>query len=549
MTLHSPDPMLARASLSLILLTAACGAGVRYQAIGTGRTVVAGDAVAVGPGAGATAGMTAAVPLPVDARDSTYRVDYDVWLPQAAEVDWIIRCGAVEQRGVVGEDFAVYRERRIAELTAQREQSRRTAAAIGGAIGSAVIGQVGATATAQTPVAEATATVEVDGGAIGAAAGAATVSTDAIELAPGDLGARNHHGRATLLVADANAGACTMELAPRAALVGDVVGTFAVSRKDDSAHWEAVRARDASVVVRGDLRAQLVARGGDVDARAHAAAASAELSVRASNQAAAIRAQASAEAARLDGILVARARETRFTLVASLVARGGERGRRVRLEGEAWAHAEWVGGQCRGTRRSVHEQLVARGADPGWRERQAALELEVRLRLDAEAAARYAAEQAAQLRAQTAIAGARAQVVAHLTSRGGVVRGPMPEPIAEMYGEPPLPGYTWEDGHWAWRDAAWRWTPGYWLGHGVAGSTTTTVIVSGPPVPVPPPPPPTGVGIGIGVGVSVSVGAGVSIGTPAPAPAPAPAPPPPHYQDHRKPAPPPPPPPHYQDHR
>jgi hypothetical protein len=562
--------MLARASLSLILVTAACGAGVRYQAIGTGRTVVAGTAVAVGgppggpvarpspvgsspdgsptrDGAGATAGMTAAVPLPPDARDSTYRVDYDVWLPQAAEVDWMIRCGAVEQRGVLGEDFAVYRERRIMELTAQREQARRNAAAIGSAIGGAVLGQVGATATAQTPVGEATATVVADGSAIGAAAGASTVSTDAIELAPGDLGARNHHGRATLLVADANAGACTMELAPRGALAGDVVGTFAVSRKDDSAHWEAVRARDAAVVVRGDLRAQLVARGGDVNARAQAAAASVALDAAAAIEldarARALdarEAQAAAEARRLAAMELERVRAVRLELTASLVARGGERGRRLRLEGEAWAYAEWVGGQCRGTRRSVHEQLVARGADPGWRERQAALELEARLRLDAQLMAQHAADEAAWQRTQVAISDARSQVVAHLTSRGGVVRGPMPEPIAEMYGEPPLPGYTWEDGFWEWRDAAWRWTPGYWLGHGVAGSTTTTVVVAGPPVPVPVP---VATPVGIGVSVGISIGAQA---TPPPAP---PAPPPPHYQDHRKPAPPPPPPPHYQDHR
>ena len=148
--------------------------------------------------------------------------------------------------------------------------------------------------------------------------------------------------------------------------------------------------------------------------------------------------------------------------------------------------------------------------------------------------------EAAWQRTQVAIADARSQVVAHLTSRGGVVRGPMPEPIAEMYGEPPLPGYTWEDGFWEWRDAAWRWTPGYWLGHGVAGSTTTTVVVAGPPVPVPVP---VATPVGIGVSVGISIGAQA---TPPPAP---PAPPPPHYQDHRKPSPPPPPPPHYQDHR
>ena len=103
--------------VSMILLVGACGgAGVRYQALGQGRVVVAGTPAAVGPGASATAGLPAAVAVPADAPDSTYRVDFDVWLPRAAEVDWTIRCGSAAVAGVVGEDFATYQERRLRDV-------------------------------------------------------------------------------------------------------------------------------------------------------------------------------------------------------------------------------------------------------------------------------------------------------------------------------------------------------------------------------------------------------------------------------------------------
>ena len=110
---------------SLILLVGACGgAGVRYQALGRGRVVVAGAPAAVGPGASATAGLPAAVPVPADAPDSTYRVDFDVWLPRAAEVDWTIRCGSAAVAGVIGEDFETYRARRLRERARAPEQRR-----------------------------------------------------------------------------------------------------------------------------------------------------------------------------------------------------------------------------------------------------------------------------------------------------------------------------------------------------------------------------------------------------------------------------------------
>lgn len=511
--------------VSMILLVGACGgAAVRYQPLGQGRVVVAGAPAAVGPGASATAGLPAAVAVPADAPDSTYRVDFDVWLPRAAEVDWTIRCGSAAVAGVVGEDFATYQARRLRELAAERERERRAAAAVGAAIGQAVIGQVAATTTVQTPTAQGQATVAVDGAAVGAQVGAATVSTD-VALPPGDVGQGYRHGTATLVVPDATAGACTMELAPRSPDDAGALGTFAVARLDDTARRIAAQAQAGAIVVRGDLRAQLVARGGDVEFRARQAAqalAAAEAELVAAR---AIRAQ-------LTALLQAHAAAPRPAIVAGgqvavsgqvAVVGGGE----VTVVADGASYEEWVWGRCMGTRRSVVEQLVARGGDRELRARQRRLALEAQLRLDAEAAAaRAAADAVAAARAQ-AVIDARAQVVARLTRLGAVARTPMPPDVDEQPGEPPMAGYAWAGGHWEWRLGQWQWVPGYWLGQrsgGATTTTTTTTVVSGPAA---------AVGAAISGGVTITVGVGASGTTSAPMP---------HTQDHRPTS-------HTQDHR
>jgi len=502
---------------SLILLVGACGgAGVRYQALGRGRVVVAGAPAAVGPGASATAGLPAAVPVPADAPDSTYRVDFDVWLPRAAEVDWTIRCGSAAVAGVIGEDFETYRARRLRELAAERDRERRAAAAVGAAVGQAVIGQVAATAAVQTPTAQGQATVAVDGAAVGAQVGAATVSME-VALPPGDVGQGYRHGTATLRVPDATAGACAMELAPRAPDDAGALGTFAVARLDDTAQRLAGQAHAGAIVVRGDLRAQLVARGGDVEFRARQAA----------------QAQAAAEAE-----LVA-ARAIRAQLAASLQAHavaprpavmtgGGQvavtgqvavvGGGEVRVISDGATYAEWVWGRCMGTRQTVIAQLVARGGDRELRARQRQAALEAQLRIDAELAATQAREDARLAAQAQAVIDARAQVVARLTRLGAVVRTPMPPDVDEQPGAPPMAGYAWAGGHWEWRIGQWQWIPGYWQGQTGAvatTTTTTTTVVSGPAA---------AVGAAITGGVTITVGVGASGGT---------RPPTPHHQDHR----------------
>jgi hypothetical protein len=180
---------------------------------------------------------------------------------------------------------------------------------------------------------------------------------------------------------------------------------------------------------------------------------------------------------------------------------------KVVSDGEAYAERVW--GRCMGTRRSLTEQLVARGADPERRARERRIAIEAQLRIDAELAAARADDDARAAAGAEAIAGARAALVARLTGRGAMVRTPMPSDVDEQPGEPPMPGYAWAGGHWEWRRGQWQWIPGYWLG-ATGGTSATTVVTGGAPL---------GAVVTGGVTISVDVGVGQR--------------PPSHTQDHR----------------
>ncbi len=126
--------------------------------------------------------------------------------------------------------------------------------------------------------------------------------------------------------------------------------------------------------------------------------------------------------------------------------------------------------------------LVEKGqADPGRRERLAAIERrerERRLSADAEHAARVEAD----------AMHARSRVRAYLVALGAKARPPKPGPKPEVPGDPPYDGAEWIAGDWEWEDAAWVWIDGMWsdpdsfdLGGGELGGEI-------------------GVGVGLGVG-------------------------------------------------
>ncbi|MCE9571661.1 MAG: hypothetical protein K8W52_00755, partial [Deltaproteobacteria bacterium] len=236
-------------------------------------------------------------------------------------------------------------------------------------------------------------------------------------------------------------GACTVALWPQdGADPTGISGAFEVTR---------VIRRDAELRARREvqvgqaqaarvaIRAQLIAQGADVEARARAEAA--------------VQAQPQAQA------------EIRFRAEASVRARAqAEAEVRARAEAELWAEAS----QCRGELRAY---LVAQGADPMRRRRElearAQAELALRLRMQEEQRRRdaEAAAIAAELGHRQDLAiDARLRLRAMLLALGARERPPMPPPLDEDPGLSPSSYAAWIAGRWQWSGQAWEWQAGFW---------------------------------------------------------------------------------------
>jgi hypothetical protein len=485
-----------RSSLAFLSLIsfAACGPRYRHETLGTGTAVVGasldGGAVGASPGAG---GVTVSAA-------GQHRIDWRVQVPHAMKLAWALDCGGAQATGVAGESFEAYRDRRIAEIRAQREEEKKAIAALGGA----VLGQATATADVQTPQGQGTAQVGVDGQAVGAAVADEVVSDD-VQLPTGDVGPGYYGGSVT--VAALAPGACTMRLAPEIETddIAGVVAQFQVTRiVDIRAERDAARAsaRAAAIVVRGDLSARLIASGADPELRARQQA---EARARAEAEAAAqyeidLRLQAEA-AARAEAELQVR-HQTEMTAQAELDAQLRiEAEARAQIAGGAWtvrqSYLMYLVGVCgadpdhrakeaaasaeaeararaeleaRGqlafeARVRVTGTLIGYGADPGWRARQAEAraleEARAQSRLDAEL--QMEADYQAELSRRYSVAlDVRAQVIGYLMMLGAIERPPMPEPMPEDPGDMPMDGGVWVAGEWTWQDAQWVWITGGW---------------------------------------------------------------------------------------
>ena len=76
--------------------------------------VVAANSVPFAPAAGEST-LAAEVAL-TEVQDGDHVLRYAVHLPRALELEYEVRCPGMEGGGVMGETFAAYRERRLAEL-------------------------------------------------------------------------------------------------------------------------------------------------------------------------------------------------------------------------------------------------------------------------------------------------------------------------------------------------------------------------------------------------------------------------------------------------
>lgn len=500
--------------LSALALVTACGGHIKRDTIGrAGAVVHTRGAGAVDSASTATSGMMLS--------PGNYELVLHVDVPRAQVVDWTVTCPGTERHGTLGEPFEAYRERRLAQLRADRERQRRNTAAITGAVIGAVAPDVHAHGHASGPSGYATVDATVSGEAVGAAAGTAiadaTVS-DIVELPPGDVGAARLTTK--LHVALAEPGACTLT-----AIADDphVVAAFDVVHVRDlraEARARELAAKEEAHRVRGQLTAQLVAYGADATLRQRRLEAEARARAEAEARARA-RAHAKAQAeAKLRAEAEARARAERQAQLDAEARVRAEARAKADLEARARLQIELrLRQEALRTRSELYTYLVGTcGADPHHRQRlreerearrrvereereaRMRIEYEARLRAEREREARLRLERErreARLRAererQMAIEAERARRIelalevradlrAYLVSLGARERPPMPAPLPENPGPPPFAGAEWVAGAWRWTGGQWIWEAGGWHDttvFGAAGSVGGAVSVGG----------------------------------------------------------------------
>jgi hypothetical protein len=463
-----------RLLLLVVSFTLGCGAQYRHETLGSMQARVED---------GHAARTTVAVP--VAASGHRHRIEYQIELPRAVEVHYAIECPTVSDQGIVGETWEAYRERRLAELERERAQQAEAA----GAVTEALLGSVGARASVATPAGQGEVSAQVDGHAVGEAV--AEQALPPVALSPADTGARQIKGE--LEMPPPEAGQCALSLwseRPEQDL-RDVTATITITAIVDLAaekRAHRARVRGNALEVRDALRVRLVAQGADPGLRLRLQA-EARLRIEAEQR---LRAEAEQRS-------LALALQVRGRVRGTLIALGADPGLRARLEVEARLRAEekrrlrleaerlrlqrieekrrlrleaerlrlelrWrrleLALQVRGR---VCTGLIAQGADPAHRDRQAELALRIRAeRARAQEEARRRAHEALVRQGRVALE-ARADVVLWLRGNGAVVRPPRPPIPAET--PPPQTSVTavWVDGSFQWLAGQWVWSPGRWV--------------------------------------------------------------------------------------
>jgi hypothetical protein len=212
--------------LSTLALVTACGGHLKRETVGRGTTAVQarGGVEPVQPGS---------ISLPRGSYELKLRFD----VPRAQLVEWTVICAGTMQSGVVGETAEQYRQRRIAQLIAERERERQRVAAVTGAFVGAVAPDVHARAQTTGPNASASVDARVSGQALGDAAGIAVADatvSNMIELPPNDVGAARLETKVPVLTTDD--GACSVS-----AIADD---------PNVAASYEVVRIRDLTAEAR-----------------------------------------------------------------------------------------------------------------------------------------------------------------------------------------------------------------------------------------------------------------------------------------------------------
>ncbi len=424
------------------LCCAACASPYRRVSLGTGH---AATSTAGGP--------TAPTAVRVDNPGDLHEVELHVSMPRAVELDYQLTCPGVIRHGVIGETWDNYRRRRLAQLQSQRRAKTNAVAAVAGA----VVGDVGAQATVNTPGGQGTVDAHADGAAVGGLVAEQIVPE--AQLDPSDSGAQTSRRKLTLR--PRSAGACTLRLSHRHQPddLNAVHGTFSVTRLANRKNekWAAERRASAQATkVRASLRASLIARGADPTKRIR--------------ERAALKARIDADRRQR---LIVKLRADRLRRETQ-----NRRARRLQLEANlSFATrgriVRWLG-ECGG---DPHKRARERAAIARQREATRIARLHARRLRDSQRRKRYAQRNAlvavaldlrGQLRGQLIDAGAdpeyrwklyQARDAARATAPARPV---MPATPVEVRPAAPYDGAIWIAGSFAWRGLRWVWQPGRW---------------------------------------------------------------------------------------
>jgi hypothetical protein len=496
--------------LFLVVALSGCGGAAHYkhELLGTGPMPIA-----------ASPDVPAPSPPPVDVVAGEHvLVSWTIAQPMAEEIGYRIDCGGASATGALGESMERYRERRVAQLRAQREEQRAAAAkqAEEQAAEREAAEQQAATQPARdrrsprrgsgqgrvvvrTPAGQGGVDISIDAAVVTSSGPSAAqlaaarqaeydAALDAGVLPPGDVGAGTLSGsRAFDIDRD---GRCAMVVFSP---THDLRGTFKIERVRDLRAEAAVIAgarADAAIEVRTELMGTLVAGGADptLQPRRRAEAQLAlELEVRR-------RRALELQRRELEARRLQRALDLRVQLTAQLVAGGADPDFRARQQ------------------RQADQRRAQAAADRAAR-------LQVRADADAERDRARAAR--LQLRLDAAFA-VRGRLMSGLMAQGARPRPPRPADLIEDPGAAPIEGMAWMPGAWSWSSGQWVWSAGGWVdarggfvaaGTAGGGPTTTSTSTS------------TSSSVGAALGAAASVLGGLSASgtvtiTPAPTPAP-----------------------------
>ncbi len=375
----------------VVVSMSACAGRYRTEVVGSGNAIIQPRGGIAGAATAAESGRPWAVGGGIQLPAGSYDLALAFDVPRAQVVDWTVTCPGVDLAGSTGESFEQFRERRFAEIRAQRERDAQQAAAAT----NLVLGAV-------TP------TVRVGNAAVsGSVRVEAQVDAAPIVLAPHDVGA--NHLTSTTHVDTTGDGVCAVT-----AIADDanVLGTYRVTRVRDlhaEAQQRANQQQLAALELRGHLKGQLIAGG----------------------------ASAAVRTARIDALAATRARAQ-----AEAAARV-----QVRIDLEARARTDAY------QSRSVYLAYLEGGchADPNHRARQQDVRVRVarakvdQLQLRLDMALRARAQLSFYMLQHGAIA--RPPMPAAIAE----VSGPLPFDGARWT----RGTWTWTAGHWEWRAGYW----------------------------------------------------------------------------------------------